>query len=296
MTILVAAQFEAFKNRYVLPQSTMDSISTRYKRITRQLNTDFRDTTSETAHSRYVGSYGRDTAAKGVSDVDMCYALPVSMYHQYNGYLLNGQSALLQAVRTSIQNTYPSTSLKGDGQVVVVDFTDGITFEILPVFRVDDGTMTFPDSNGGGAWKSCNPDAEMKAFAERNAACNNNLKAICRMARIWKDYHSVPISGMLIDTLAYAFIASWPHRDKSYLYHDFLVRDFFEYLSNIDRDQEWWRAPGSGSWVRKIGNFQSKAKIAYSYALEAIAAETAGRSWSCTNNWQNIFGTVFPNE
>ena len=38
------------------------------------------------------------------------------------------------------------------------------------------------------------------------------------------------MSGMLIDTLAYQWIGDWPHRDKSYLYHDYLVRDFMLYL------------------------------------------------------------------
>jgi len=36
------------------------TISSRYKSITRRLNTDFWTTTSDTAHSLYVGSYGRN--------------------------------------------------------------------------------------------------------------------------------------------------------------------------------------------------------------------------------------------
>src|SRR5690242_8975720 len=81
------------------------TISVRYKRITRQLNTDFWNTTSETSHSLYVGSYGRNTAIKGFSDVDMIFELPASMYTTYDGYSGNGQSALLQRVRSSVQNT-----------------------------------------------------------------------------------------------------------------------------------------------------------------------------------------------
>jgi len=38
------------------------TISTRYKNITKRLNTDFWDTTSDTAHSLYVGSYGKPAA------------------------------------------------------------------------------------------------------------------------------------------------------------------------------------------------------------------------------------------
>ena len=45
------------------------TISTRYKAITQRLNTDFWATTSDTAHSLYVGSYGRNTAIDGFSDL-----------------------------------------------------------------------------------------------------------------------------------------------------------------------------------------------------------------------------------
>src|SRR4051812_42493533 len=105
----VAEDFQKFRQNYLIPADTMSSISARYRRITRQLNTDFWNTTSEDAHSLYIGSYGRDTAARGVSDVDMYFRLPPSMYEKYNAYQSNGQSALLQVVRTSMQKTYPST-------------------------------------------------------------------------------------------------------------------------------------------------------------------------------------------
>jgi hypothetical protein len=289
----VAENFQTFRDAYLIGKDQMDSISYRYKRITRQLNTDFWETQSDTAHSLYIGSYGRDSAARGVSDIDIYFRLPPKLYEKYNNYQGNGQSALLQAVRSSMLNTYGTTSLKGDGQVVVISFTDGITFEILPGFLNTSNSVTFPDSNGGGSWKTCDPQAEMAAFASRNSGANHNLKAICRMARIWKGQHNVGISGMLIDTLAYQFIDTWTHKDKSYLYHDYLVRDFFEYLSQVDRTQEWWRAPGSGSWVHKTGAFVSKAKEAHESALEAIRYRTAGQDWSARQSWQLIFGALY---
>ena len=78
------------------------TISSRYKSITRRLNMDFWDTTSDTSHSLYVGSYGRNTAIQGFSDLDMIFELPSDLYFQYDKYDGNGQSALLQAVRTSM--------------------------------------------------------------------------------------------------------------------------------------------------------------------------------------------------
>src|SRR5437763_2127541 len=82
-----------------------ETISARYRQITQRLNTDFWDTTSDTSHSLYAGSYGRNTAIEGFSDLDMIMQLPSSIYEQYNRHSGNGQSALLQAVRTSITKT-----------------------------------------------------------------------------------------------------------------------------------------------------------------------------------------------
>jgi Second Messenger Oligonucleotide or Dinucleotide Synthetase domain len=289
----VAEDFQAFRNSYVIAKGQMESISYRYKRITRQLNTDFWSTQSETEHSLYIGSYGRDTAARGVSDIDVYFKLPSGVYEKYNAYQTNGQSALLQAVRSSMQNTYASTVLKGDGQVVTVSFTDGISFEVLPGFLNTTGTVTFPDSNDGGSWKECDPKAEMSAFSLRNIESNHNLKAICRMARIWKQQNNAPISGMLIDTLAYQFIDGWLCKDKSYLYHDYLVRDYFLYLWQTDINQEWWRAPGSASRVHKTGSFRIKAKDAYEAAVKAISNTTNGQTWAAGQAWRSIFGSTY---
>lgn len=271
-------------------------ISRRYRKITGQLNTDFWDTTSEKSHSLYVGSYGRNTAIDGISDIDMVFELPYDLYLRYDGYTGNGQSSLLQEVRSSIQKTYPNTSVGGDGQVVIVSFSDRVQFEVVPVFTNSDGTYKFPDSNGGGTWQTTNPRAEIEAIRTRNNECNGNLVRLCRMMRAWKRAWSVPIGGLLIDTLAYQFIGSWQHREKSFFYYDFMCRDFFNYMKGQDKEQEYWRAPGSHQYVDGKGLFQSKAGRCYNISLEAIEHETANpkREWSAKQKWRKIFGTAFP--
>ncbi len=292
----VSENFKAFRSNYLIAGATIGTISYRYKRITRQLNTDFWSSNSEVNHSLYVGSYGRDTAARGVSDLDVAFTLPSSIYHQYNSYIGNGQSSLLQAVKNSISKTYPTSFVAGDGQVVAINFDDGIRFEILPCFLNQDGkSFTYPDSNGGGSWKTTNPRAEIEAIQIRNdVTANKNLKAICRMTRIWRDRHSVPIGGLLIDTLAYQWIETWEHRDKSFLYHDYLVRDFMLHLATRDRSQNYWQAPGSNQYVWKKGNFQTPAKTAYDTAVSAISHEAGDRPYTARNKWREIFGSVYP--
>jgi hypothetical protein len=273
------------------------TISLRYKRITQRLNTDFWETTSDTSHSYYVGSYGRNTAVRGFSDLDMVMELPSSVYTKYNGYLLNGQSALLQALKSSIEKTYPnSVSLRADGQVIIVPFTDDLTFEVMPVFVNTAGSYTFPDANDGGKWRTTNPRPEISAIKARNDECNGNLVPLCRMARAWKAKWEVPIGGLLVDTLAYQFIENWEYRQKSYLYYDWMCRDFFKWMADQNSEQEYWKAPGSGQSVKGKGLFQYKAKRCYNIALEAIAHETATikQEWSAKQKWRDIFGTSFP--
>lgn len=290
----LAAWFETFCSN--LQVENGDSISRRSSAITKRLNTDFWETTSETAHSFYAGSYGRNTAIHGSSDVDLVFQLPYSVYQQYNAYFGNGQSALLQAVRASIMTTYSVTNVGADGQVVQVPFTDGLTFEVLPAFVNTDGTYTYPDSNGGGRWRETNPKAEIEAIRTRNNACNYNLVPLCRMMRAWKAHWDVPIKGLLIDTLAYQFINDWEHKDKSYLYYDYMCRDFFYFMAQQSKDQDYWKAPGSGQFVYGKGLFQYKATRCYNIALEAIQHETASpkREWSAKQKWREIFGTAFP--
>src|ERR1019366_5617730 len=117
------------------------------------------------------------------------------------------------------ERTYSTTSIRADGQVICVPFTDGITFEVVPAFLNKDHTSyTYPDANTGGRWRTTNPRAEIDAVRDRSADCNGNLVPLCRMMRAWKREWEVPIGGLLMDTLAYQFIENYEHRSKSYLY------------------------------------------------------------------------------
>ncbi|WBO86486.1 SMODS domain-containing nucleotidyltransferase [Hymenobacter yonginensis] len=287
----VSNWFETFNNNIQISNPTVETIAYRYKRMTRQLNRDFWITESETAHSLYVGSYGRDTDIH-VSDIDMLFQLPYSVYERYNAYTNNGQSALLQAVKNSIEKTYKSY-MKADGQVIVISFDDGIVFELVPTFINKDDSYTFADSNNGGSWRITNPKPEITEIRKKNDEWNKNLKRLARMAKSWKDKWSVPMGGLLIDTMAYNFLSTWPYRDKSYMYYDWMSRDFFKYLSGLNDQQDYWLSPGARQYVWRKGNFTSKAKQCYNLALEAIEKETTYPTTS-KSKWKEIYGTKFP--
>jgi hypothetical protein len=288
----VSEKFEKFTKDLRMSSDVVSNVAYRYKQITKRLNLDFYGVEYETLHSLYVGSYGRGTAIH-VSDIDMLFVLPNSIYDKYNSYTWNGQSALLQAIKNSIAITYPKSYLGADGQVVKLDFTDGICFEIVPCFKNDDGSYKFPDSNNGGSWKKTNPKPEIDEINVMNNNCNKNLKRLCRMVRAWKDNWTVPIGGLLIDTLAYNFINNWGYKEQSFFYYDYMTRDFFKYLKDQDTTQQYWLSPGANQHVNRKGSFENKAKQCYTLSLEAIAYEEKNMEWSANQKWKEIYGTRF---
>lgn len=79
-----AANFKAFCEN--LAVENQEDISRRYRLITRRLNEDFWNRDSTTAHSLFVGSYGRNTAINGISDLDMLFELPKRLHARFKAH------------------------------------------------------------------------------------------------------------------------------------------------------------------------------------------------------------------
>ena len=198
------------KHGEVIEKEVRSTISTRYRSVTKAINREFWDITSDTQHSFYVGSYGRGTAID-TSDLDILVELPEREYGRYDVIKCNGQSRLLQAVRNAILTTYPRSDIRADGQVVKINFSDGIQFEILPAFRNWDETYKYPDTNMGGNWRSTNPKAEQDAMKKKNSSSDGLLYDTCKHIRRIRDEHfkSYHLSGIVIDSFVYAAMGNW---------------------------------------------------------------------------------------
>jgi hypothetical protein len=263
------------------------SIISKYEEITAALNKKFRNTESKTANSLQVGSYGRWTGIKGISDLDMLYVMPSS---KWNDYKDGEQSKLLDDTKEAIQARYPKTIVKKDRLVVQVLYKS-FTVEVQPVFEQDDSSFKYPDTYNGGSWKITKPRDEIKAMKEFVDQKNKNLRKLCKMGRAWKNKCGVGMGGLLIDTLAYNFLNSNSDYDnRSLAYYDWMCRDFFKYLSE-EPNKDYYLALGSNQRVTVKSKFQRKAKKAYELSLDAI---NAGESSSANKKWKKIFGRPFP--
>ncbi|MEA9979692.1 MULTISPECIES: SMODS domain-containing nucleotidyltransferase [unclassified Pseudomonas] len=263
------------------------TIEDRYAGITRSLNKYFR-TLDSTANNLQVGSYGRWTAIKGVSDLDMLYIMPDSDWDRYNKE--GGQSKLLSDTKAAIQERYSTTTITVDRLVVCVKFQN-FNVEVQPVFKQDDGSFKYPDTYNGGSWKITKPKDEIKATSDVDDDQNGNLRRLCKMLRAWKNKHGIGIGGLLIDTLAHNFLTQTDdYAEKSFASYDCMVRDFFYYASNLPQ-QERYAALGSRQHVKVKQKFQKPAKRAYELSLKAI--EAAGKE-NEGERWKKVFGRDFP--
>lgn len=192
---------------------TVDDILTRFKAITGSVEKEFWGSTGS-GHSLFVGSYGRGTAID-TSDIDILVALPKEEYDRFDGYKGNGQSRLLQAVKSAIQNTFSRTNISADGQVIKVNFSDEMKFEVLPAFPIKDLTgniiYRYPDTNMGGNWLPTDPLREQMAMKHKNVDSNGLLFDTCKHMRLIRDtnFKSYFLSGIVIDSFVYAAINDW---------------------------------------------------------------------------------------
>lgn len=260
------------KRGEVISQDIRSTIARRYHTVTAAINREFWNNSSDTQNSLYVGSYGRGTAIDS-SDLDILMILPEREYVRHDSLKGNGQSRLLQSVRQAIMNTYPRSDIRADGQVVKIAFSDGMKFEILPVFKnIDwygnwDGTYKYPDSNMGGNWQSTNPKAEQDAMKSKNASSNGLLYDTCKHIRFVRDnyFSSYHLSGIVIDSFVYHAIGEWrwtpPGNDSSAAGGTY-ERVLLDY---INQNSVWGMlsltAPGSGQSVSTESSLECLKKV-----------------------------------
>ena len=85
MAFNVGTAFEQFCKALRFSDDDISTIQYRYHSITKRINLDYWGSSSDTAHSLYVGSYGRDTEIF-TSDIDMLVQLRYETYQKFNAY------------------------------------------------------------------------------------------------------------------------------------------------------------------------------------------------------------------
>jgi hypothetical protein len=161
---------EFLANLTITPPQREDG-TTKQSGVRACLNRHYYGTTSETANSFLIGSWGKGTQVRPSRDIDILFLLPVSVWQRYQLRDGNKQSQLLQEVKEILAVTYSQTTMRGDGQVIAIPFNT-IPVEMSPGFRCQDGTIIICDTNDGGRYKASTAEAEESELSNSDRKWN----------------------------------------------------------------------------------------------------------------------------
>ena len=291
----VAAHFGNFQRNIAVRPEEHDDALGKAERVARCLHTAYYNEEFTLDYLLITGSYAKGTAVRPAFDIDLMYFLPLWVFQKYNAYEAGGQSALLQNVRENLLQTFPTTTIKGDGPAVVVDYQSR-RFEVVPAFILQ-GQIYIADTSNGGSWKPTNPYGEAQKLQQVDMATAGHVKHLIKYAKVWKRMQDVPLRSVILEYVALHFVQQWPFLQSSIdvphygpaFYHDWLVRDFFEFLLKFDR------LTMEHNEVILFGDgWQRKAQNAHKEAVQACVYEQADQPIMAEIHWKNIFGLQFP--
>jgi len=254
------------------------------------LNLHYWAANSETANSRLIGSWGKQLRVRPPRDVDVLFTLPWEVYYRFEQRTGNKQSQLLQEVRAVLAQDYPQTTMRGDGQVVVVAFST-MPVEVVPAFAFDDGQFWICDTKDGGSYRLTDPQAELAALEVSDLATGGATRILIRILKQWQRHCDVPLKSFQLERLAVEFLMTWSH-PKDLYWIDWMLRDFFTYL--LARQNTVLVMPGTFHQVPLGDAWASKARTAETTANNAFYFEKDNEDVAAGIAWQSLFGAMIP--
>lgn len=238
-----------------------------------------------------VGSYGKGTAIRPPSDLDMLFLLPADEYTRINARLGNRQSYLLGEIKETLGETFPLTDLSADGQVVLAPF-ESYSVEVVPAFNWDDKSYITAHTADGGNWRFSNPAEEYRLIKYVDSQSDGKATHLIRMLKAWKRECSVELKSISLEVLACGFVEQWPNRLRNLYWYDWMIRDFFEFALRYVSGG-WTKVPGTQETIQLGYESFTKCKSAYDRALEACEYEYVDKEYEAAKEWQKIFGQQF---
>ncbi|MGU3452843.1 SMODS domain-containing nucleotidyltransferase [Methylobacterium fujisawaense] len=291
MWVAVRQRFRAFHEDLNLTREQLEDGIGKAVRVTQDLERAYNGRVSDQPPLLIVGSWGKRTQVRPSADIDIMVQFASAVLQRFEARTGNRQSQLLQEVKTFLLDAYPQTDMRGDGQVVMVQFNT-ITVEVIPVFDLPGGRYLMPDTNDGGQWKTVDPAAQIAMIEDIDTRTNGNTRALTKMMKMWKREKNVSLKSYVIELLVAEFMSTYQYAQQDYYYYDWFVRDFLRAL--VGRASSGLLIPGTGEWIWLGADWLPKAKAALAVAETACEWERLDYDVTAGQEWQTIFGARIP--
>jgi len=238
-----------------------------------------------------TGSIGNGTNVNGYSDTDYFAGIPTEN-------LKADSRTTLRLVKEALQTRFPSTNIYVDSPAVVVDFGDvaSETTEIIPAdyLRAENGVNIYDIPNGSGEWMKSSPKANNDYVTNINSTLSFKVKPLIRFIKAWKFYNHVPISSFYLEMR----VAKYASQETSIIY-SIDIKKILAHLISVDLGQ-MINPTGVGGYIQACKSDAdkkdaiSKLNTAYTRAVKARDAESAGKTSDAFDWWNLLFNKKFP--
>ena len=281
--LLMDNEYKTFISNITLTTAQSEDAQTKYTGVCKKLYDKYYSGNYDEGCKFLFGSYKTKTNVRPLTedqDVDVLFKIPKETFEKFDAYGSNGQSALLQEVRTALQEKYTTTDkIKAWGKVVLVQFAENHhNVEVLPAYEQEDKTFLIPNSEDGGSWETFDPRAEVKKFEDSNEKTQGLTRDLCKMLKSWAhNTTSMTYKSYKRMDDVISFLDKYYPTGKGDISYAKIVFDFFDYMSS-----------SCGSDIK------THVDTALERARKACEYEDNDKLIEATDEWRKIFGDVFP--
>ena len=166
--------------------------------------------------------------------------------------------------------------------------------KLVPAYACRSGGYLVADRRrtlGGGPWRLMRPQLEVRHLDHADAISSGKARHLIQMAKAWRRTSGAPIAPFAIELLVCEFLSAWLYRRRGLVFYDWLVRDFFFWLTAQTSVE--LPIPGGGETLNTGTGWRRHAERAYRLAALAADLERDNRGSESLFCWSLVFGGEF---
>jgi hypothetical protein len=245
-----------------------------------------------------MGSHTKGTAVYGLSDVDILAVLRRREARWGAGYV--SSRTFLGSVQADLDERYPATEIRRDGQAAVIRFGQGShPVDVVPGMydrAAGSGHPIYRIPDGLGGWMATAPEIHSAYFREADRRSGGKLKHVVQLIKHWAQARVTPIS---LSSFHLEMVLAADGACERVMPYSHAVTLAFRLLAL--RQGAALRDPCGIAGLIPAANTDAKRESlvrALDYAAEharaAYLAETRGDWSEAVRQWKIVFGDVFP--
>jgi predicted nucleotidyltransferase len=176
----VAVYFRDFVRDILPTEAALARVDTHAEQVAKRLRTSF-------AVNRVLtfGSHWKGTAIQKHSDLDLFVVMSSDETRKWSRD--DGSRTILARVRNDLQERFRATTVRRDGQAVVVKFDQGdFAVDVVPAkFAGLGSAATYLIPDGMGQWIETSPSAQKASVDAANEASGGKVVPVIRLLKWW---------------------------------------------------------------------------------------------------------------